>query len=389
MPKTRNRSRNKVIVGLSGGVDSSVAAALLVERGFDVRGVYMKNWHSDDPKFKGVCPWEEDLRDARAVAARLDVPFEVWNFEKQYHDRVVRYFFSEYRRGRTPNPDVMCNKEIKFHAFLEKALKAGADYVATGHYARIRENPPLRQGFAGQANLYGKPETSNQLHLTSNSFCLYSGKDKSKDQSYFLWAIDKGVLPRVLMPVGDFTKPQIRRLARSLHLPTAEKKDSQGICFIGPINVKEYLKTNLPTREGSIVNTNGEVVGRHGGVWFYTEGQRAGIGTTGGGVPYYIIEKKLADNILVVASRRDPKLFARGLVAGELNWLVATLPNKFAALARIRYRHALVPVKVVLEGKLARVEFDTPQRAVTPGQSIVFYQKDLILGGGVIERPVL
>jgi len=383
MSQIKKNIKKRVVIGLSGGVDSSVAAALLVERGFDVRGVYMKNWHSDDPKFKGVCPWESDLRDARAVAARLDIPFEVWNFEKEYHDRVVKYFFSEYRRGRTPNPDVMCNKEIKFHVFLEKTLDTGADYVATGHYARIARNQKSKI-----KNQNGKPQKSNAPRSTPSAQLL-AGIDANKDQSYFLWAIDREILPRVLMPVGDFTKPQIRRLAQSLRLPTAEKKDSQGICFIGPINVKEYLKTNLPTRVGSIVNTNGEVVGKHDGVWFYTEGQRAGIGTTGGGVPYYIIEKKLAENILVVAPRRDPKLFAGGLVAGELNWLVTALPDKFAAIARIRYRHALVPVKVTLEGKLARVTFDTPQRAVTPGQSIVFYQKDLVLGGGVIERPML
>ncbi|HLB32093.1 MAG TPA: tRNA 2-thiouridine(34) synthase MnmA, partial [Patescibacteria group bacterium] len=332
------------------------------------------------------------------------IPFEVWNFEKEYHDRVVRYFFDEYRRGRTTNPDVMCNKEIKFHAFLEKALKAGADYVATGHYARIREITNYKLQITNKiqnskspdvpikTSGVGIPTSADRRDKFQNlnpNICLFAGIDKNKDQSYFLWAIDKEVLPRVLMPVGDFTKPQIRRLARSLHLPTAEKKDSQGICFIGPINVKEYLKTNLPTREGSIVHTNSEVVGKHDGVWFYTEGQRAGIGTTGGGVPYYIIEKKLAENILVVAPRRDPKLYARWLVAGELNWLVVSPPNKFTAQARIRYRHPLVPVRVALDGMFAKVTFDKPQRAITPGQSIVFYKDGLVLGGGVIERPVL
>ena len=380
----------KVIVGLSGGVDSSVAAALLVKRGFDVRGVYMKNWHSDDTRFKGVCPWEEDLRDARAVAARLDIPFEVWNFEKEYRDRVAKYFFEEYRRGRTPNPDVACNKEIKFQAFFNKALNEGADYVATGHYARIREFSNTKYQIPNKFQNSKSPKSAQPKTQNLNpKTCLFTGIDKNKDQSYFLWAIDRKVLPRVLMPVGDYTKPQIRRLARSLRLPTAQKKDSQGICFIGPINVKEYLKTNLPTRAGSIVNTKGEVVGKHDGVWFYTEGQRAGIGTVGGGVPYYIVRKKININELVVAPRKDSRLFAKSLVASELNWLTDSPPPSFKAQARIRYRHNLTPVSVRVSRGRATVRFAVPQRAITPGQSIVFYRRDVVLGGGVIERPVL
>lgn len=361
-----NTSR-RVIVGLSGGVDSSVTAALLKERGFDVRSVFMKNWHSDDPKFKGVCPWEEDLRDARAVAARLDIPFEVWNFEKQYHARVVRYFFDEYRRGRTPNPDVMCNKEIKFQVFLERALKVGADFVATGHYARLVRN----------------------YQLPTINYQLLTGKDTNKDQSYFLWAIDREVLPKIIMPIGEFTKPQVRELAKKFNLPTAEKKDSQGICFIGPINVREYLKTALPIKYGSIINTKNELVGEHEGVWFYTEGQRAGIGTTGGGVPYYVVGKDNINNILEVAPRRHKKLFARGLEADNLNWLTDDVPKSFRAAARIRYRHPAVPSSINIVRGRAKVIFDKPQRAVTPGQSVVFYQKDTVLGGGVILGAVL
>lgn len=356
----------KVIVGLSGGVDSSVTAALLKERGFDVRGVYMKNWHSDDPKFQGVCPWEDDLRDARTVAAQLDIPFAVWNFEKEYHDRVVRYFFDEYKNGRTPNPDVMCNKEIKFHVFLEKALKMGADYIATGHYARIKKMP--------------KSELTPQL---------LAGLDSNKDQSYFLWAIDKKILSRIIMPIGDYTKPQVRQLAKRFGLSTAEKKDSQGICFIGPIDVKEYLKTELPVKKGKLISIDGKVVGEHDGVWFYTEGQRAGIGTVGGGVPYYVVAKKIKTNELIVAPRKNSYLFARALVVSELNWLVDALPHSFRAQARIRYRHSLVPVSVKVQRHQAVVKFDLPQRAITPGQSIVFYRRNVVLGGGVIENPVL
>ena len=359
---------------MSGGVDSSVAAALLKRQGYDVVGVYMKNWHSDNPKFAGVCPWEQDLRDAKTVAARLDIPLKVWNFEKQYHDRVVKYFFREYRAGRTPNPDVMCNSQIKFNEFYKKAMAEGADFIASGHYARIVESEKWK------------------VKSADNKYVLKEGRDKNKDQSYFLWDIDKSVLSKTLFPIGDLDKTEVRAIAKKLNLPVSGKKDSQGICFIGQINVNEYLKTELPTKIGDIVTFDGKKIGEHEGVWFYTQGQRKGT-SPGGGIPYYVVEKDIKRNILVVAPRASRQLYANGLIANNLNWLIEKSPNPLPHRAkisvRIRYRHPAVPVTLTIKGDQVCVTFDHPQRAVTPGQSIVFYRHGQVLGGGIIEKPVL
>ena len=389
-----------VYIGMSGGVDSSVAAALLKKQGYNVVGVYMKNWHSTDPKFEGVCPWEQDLRDARAVAARLDIPLEVWNFEKQYHDRVVTYFFNEYHRGRTPNPDVMCNSQIKFNEFYNKAISRGADFIATGHYARVVEGRKYKvegESRGRQSSPITNHHPTLKLRMASQpqttDYRLLAGLDPNKDQSYFLWDIDKEVLSKTLFPIGEYTKPEVRAMAKKFNLPVSEKKDSQGICFIGPIDVREYLKTELPVKKGDVVNINGEKVGEHEGVWFYTEGQRKGTGSSGGGIPYYVVEKDVKHNKLIVAPRASKKLFARGLIANNLNWLVEkslthlSPTNKISA--RIRYRHPAVPATIKITRDVAHITFSTPQRAVTPGQSVVFYANDHLIGGGIIDKPVL
>ncbi len=352
---------------MSGGVDSSVAAALLKKQGYSVVGVYMKNWHSTNPEFADLCPWEQDIRDAKTVAARLDIPLKIWNFEKEYHDRVVEYFFREYRAGRTPNPDVMCNSQIKFDEFYKKALSEGADFIASGHYARI------------------SPTTSRGQKK------LMAGIDPAKDQSYFLWDIDKKVLPHVLFPIGNLKKSEVRALAKKLQLSVAEKKDSQGICFIGPINVRTYLESELPIKKGNVVTEEGKVIGQHDGVWFYTEGQRKGT-SPGGGIPYYVIKKDINKNELIVAPRASKQLFARGLIAKNLNWLIEKPPTLSPAIkiqVVIRYHHNAVPALLKVEGDTATVTFKSPQRAVTPGQSVVFYKGDQLLGGGVIEKPVI
>ncbi|MBP6930068.1 tRNA 2-thiouridine(34) synthase MnmA [Patescibacteria group bacterium] len=366
-------NKKTVYLGMSGGVDSSVAAALLKKQGYNVVAVFMKNWHSDDSRFADVCPWEQDLRDAKTVAAKLEISFKVWNFEKEYHEKVISYFFSEYKAGRTPNPDVMCNSHIKFKAFYKKALVQGADFIATGHYARVKKS------------------TSSSTK-SQNQYCLYKGVDKNKDQSYFLWNIDAKVLPKILFPIGNYTKDRVRSMAQEYKLINAQKKDSQGICFIGKINVREYLKTKLPLKQGDVVTVSGEKVGTHEGAWFYTQGQRKGTGSRGGGVPYYVVKKDIKNNILVVDNRASYHLFAKGLVAESLNWLVKN-PAQFISSSRlkvkVRYRQESVPVKAVLNGGQISINFLSPQRAVTAGQSVVFYVGSKVLGGGIIKKALI
>jgi len=355
-----NKIKQKVIVGMSGGVDSSVAAALLVEEGFDVKGVFMKNWQSDEARFNDVCPWEDDLRDAKAVAARLDIPIEVWNFEREYYDNVVKYLITEYQAGRTPNPDVMCNKEIKFKLFLNKALSEGTDYIATGHYARIIQE-------------------NGQTHL-------YAGVDGNKDQSYFLYAINSSILPKLKMPIGMYTKPKIRELAKKFNLPNWDKKDSQGICFIGKINLKEFLQTKLPIKKGEVITTDGQVVGQHDGVWFYTEGQREGIGLRGGTEPYYVIRKDIKSNQLIVGPKQNQALYHSEFLAENVNWLT-DMPREFTCLARVRYRSALIKCGVNnTKADQIKIKLEVPERAIARGQSVVLYHDNgLVLGGGVIR----
>ena len=358
MPK--NKLKTRVFVAMSGGVDSSVAAALLKKAGLDVHGIHIKMW--SDPSVP--CLFKEDRLEAMRAAAHLGIPFETWDLTKEYRKAVVDYMIREYKAGHTPNPDVMCNKEIKFGVFLKRALERGADFVATGHYVRLRR----------------------KFQIPNSKFQIFRAKDVNKDQSYFLWTLTQNQLRHCLFPVGDYTKPQVRKLAKKLGLPNAEKKDSQGICFIGEIDVREFLKKFIPSRPGIIRTTKGKVIGKHEGLAFYTIGQRQGLGI-GGGIPYYVAAKDFKKNELIVAvGPYDEKLFSKELTATDINWISGKEPKfPLKCKARIRYRQPLQNCRVKKTGKRIKVIFTKLQRAVTPGQSIVFYKGQEMLGGGVIE----
>lgn len=361
--------RKNVFVALSGGVDSSVAAALLKERGFDVIGIHMAMWQ--EPGL--ACSAAADRQDAARVAAHLGIPFRTWDFTEEYRSEVVDYLLREYASGRTPNPDVMCNRKIKFGAFLRKALESGADYIATGHYAR---------------NVESSDGQTRELHIA---------QDSNKDQSYFLWTLTQDELKRTLFPLENLTKPEVRSIARRLGLPTAEKPDSQGICFIGDIDVRKFLRRRLPERPGFVLTTSGRVVGEHAGAQFYTIGQRHGLGI-GGGKAHYVAERLLPINTLVVAEGPDdPALYRSEIAAGDVNWISGSPPEfPLRCWARIRYRQPLQECEVTTSPVTKRtisdsmtndfllVRFDAPMRAVAPGQSVVLYDAEMLLGGGVI-----
>lgn len=348
-----------VVVGMSGGVDSSVTAALLKGQGFNVIGVFMKNWTTD---MGFGCPWVKDSEDARKVCQKLDIPFYIWDFEKDYYNRVVKYFFAEYKAGRTPNPDVMCNKEIKFKLFLEKALKL-ADFVATGHYARVRHQ------------------------RSDNSYHLLKAKDPAKEQSYFLYTLTKKELSKVLFPIGRYKKAKVREMAREFKLPNYAKKDSQGICFIGPVNVTEFLRKHIKAKSGVVVNEKNQKIGKHIGLPFYTIGQREGIGIGGAG-PYYVIEKDAKRNRLVVTNNpNDKKLWRKEFLLNQISWTNTEPKFPIDAKVAIRYHHPEAEAKILKEKNgLIKVKFLKPQRAITVGQSAVIYQGQELLGGGVINK---
>jgi tRNA-specific 2-thiouridylase len=357
------KSKKTVFVGMSGGVDSSVAAALLKKQGFNVVGVYMKNWTQD---LGFGCPWLEESQEARRVANVLKFPFYIWDFEKEYYSRVIKYFFSEYKAGRTPNPDVMCNKEIKFKMFLNKALSYGADYVATGHYAQVKE------------------VKSKKKKITR--FKLLKAIDPAKEQSYFLYNLTQKELSRIFFPIGKYKKTDVRKLAKKFKLPNYNRKDSQGICFIGPVNVRDFLKQNIKSKNGDIIDDKGKILGSHDGLPYYTIGQREGI-RLGGKGPYYVIDKDLKKNLLIVSNNPKHKLLWRyRMEVSEISRVNSRIKFPSNAKIAIRYHHPESQCKITQKPNKLLIRFIKPQRAITLGQSAVIYKGQELLGGGVISK---
>ncbi len=354
-----------VVVGLSGGVDSSVAALLLQEQGYRVEGLFMKNWEEDDDA--EYCSAAEDLKDARDVAAILGIPLHSVNFSAEYWDRVFAYFLDEYRAGRTPNPDVLCNREIKFKAFLDYALESlGAERIATGHYARLGRH--------------------------TGEYQLQRAADEGKDQTYFLYMLGQAQLSRTLFPLGDLQKEEVRRIAEKAGFSNHKKKDSTGICFIGERKFREFLSRYLPANPGRIEDPEGMALGNHQGLMYYTLGQRQGLGIGGrknsAEAPWFVVAKDLQRNVLIAAQGHNhPRLMSGGVLATQLHWVSGKAPQfPLSCEARLRHRQSLQGCEVLLRpGDTCKVAFDEPQRAATPGQSIVFYRDGDCLGGGIIE----
>ena len=354
----------RIVVGISGGVDSAVAAMLLKRAGHEVIGVFMKNWEEKDEN--GVCTSERDWSDAQAVCRRLDIPCYSVSFAREYWDRVFKTFLEEYRRGRTPNPDVLCNREIKFDAFLDFAEQLGADRLATGHFANI--------------------------DCVDGEYRLLRAADENKDQTYFLYMLGQRALSKAMFPVGRLTKAEIRALARENGLPVSDKKDSTGVCFIGERNFRQFLSGYLPAQPGDMVTPDGKIVGRHIGLMYYTLGQRRGLGIGGGGDGrrWFVVEKDLRNNRLVVEQGGDsPRLYTLRAVGAQCTWLSGHPPVPDGVpchcQVRLRHRQPLQDCALTLSGDSAAMAFAVPQRAVTPGQSAVFYQGEVCLGGCIVE----
>ncbi len=352
--------KETVIVGMSGGVDSSVSAALLCESGYEVIGLFMKNWEEDDTET--YCAAKEDLSDAQAVCNKLGIELKTVNFSTEYWDRVFQYFLSEYRLGRTPNPDIVCNKEIKFKEFLKWAINLGADYIATGHYARVKRQQRL--------------------------FQLLKGTDVRKDQSYFLHTLSQEALRYSMFPIGGMTKRDVRKAALKYDLPVHDKKDSTGICFIGERKFKDFLQRFLPARPGQIMSLDGTIIGEHEGAYYYTIGQRQGLGVGGEGDAWYVVDKDIKRNIVYAVQGHDHEtLMSKVVYAEDLCWISNMPPSlPLYCAAKTRYRQIDQFCTVSLIGpNYTKVDFDQQQWAVTPGQSIVFYDEEVCIGGGVIQ----
>lgn len=410
------KSKKIVFVGLSGGVDSSVSAALLQQatpnnfeklfgrptpkgfRGYDVVGVFIRTWHPDFIE----CNEEEERKDAMRVAAHLDIPFLTFDLEEEYKKGVADYMISEYKKGRTPNPDVMCNKEVKFGAFLSKALSMGADFVATGHYAKVAfiqgypaslRHPSQKQLLLREGSTFSRSDDATQ-DILEKKYHLVSSKDATKDQVYFLWTLNQERLSKILFPVGDLKKAQVRTLAKKFKLPVSEKKDSQGICFLGDIDLKDFLKHYIKEKKGKVLNIEGEEIGSHDGAVFHTLGERHGFTITKKSPndgAYYVVAKDLEKNILVVSQdknlvkkRSDLKENNFSISLDNVNWVNDIPQENKKYTAQIRYHGEFLPCTVTCKSKaLAEVVFDNPV-LVAPGQSVVLYDKDTVLGGGVV-----
>jgi tRNA-specific 2-thiouridylase len=396
----------KVVIGLSGGVDSSVAAHLLKQEGYEVIGLFMKNWHDESVTILNECPWLEDSNDALLVSQKLGIPFQTIDLSEPYQHRIIDYMFREYEQGRTPNPDVLCNREIKFDIFLDTALKLGADFIATGHYSRIE-----------------KLERNGRV-----IYRLLSGIDRNKDQSYFLCQLSQYQLSKSLFPIGDLTKAQVRKIAQDLHLPTANKKDSQGLCFVGKVRLPEFLMQKLQPKKGDIIEIpknsvavkkpaeihstevvhnyslqeltrapvyhpeDGEKVGEHRGAHFFTIGQRKGLNVGGTPEPLFVIGIDTKRNIIYTGQgEKHPGLYRRGLFVtnSNIHWIREDIKlktgKKMRVLARIRYRQALEPSIIYQEPEGLYVVFDRPQKGITPGQFVAWYREDELLGSGIIN----
>ncbi len=358
----RNKSQNKtVFAGLSGGVDSSVSAYLLKEAGYNVVGVFIKIWQSE---FDKTCTWKTDRRDAMRVAAHLKIPFLTLDLSSEYKNGVISYMIDEYKAGRTPNPDVLCNKEVKFKAFLQKALELGADFVATGHYARVSQNP------------------------VTNLYELHKAKDSAKEQSYFLWTLTQKELSKIIFPVGSLQKRRVRSLAKKGKIPTFARPDSQGLCFVGKVDFKDFLKNYIEEKEGDVLNEKGEVIGKHPGSVFFTLGERHGFVITAKGTDekrLYVVAKNTDKNTITVSEEKDKKEFSKSKIALQgTNW-ISGLPERDRTYeAQIRYHGELLKVKIEEEGSKTFAFFDEAQ-ITAPGQSIVVYSGEKCIGGGVME----
>ncbi len=354
-----------VFVGMSGGVDSSVTAHQLIQQGHTVIGVFMKNWSGKLDTRNGVfdfpCSSQSDFESARQSAGHLGIPLYTFDFEQEYRQRVIEYFVGEIERGRTPNPDIMCNKEIKFKVFLDKCISLGADKIATGHYARVEEQ--------------------------DGAYLLKKGVDETKDQSYFLATLGQDQLSKTLFPIGELQKSEVRKIAHDIGLPNANRPDSQGICFVGEIDVNQFIKALVGEKPGNIVTQDGEIIGQHKGIYFHTIGQRKGLGI-GGGIPYFVVEKRLDTNEIVVAKGLNPEdLYVSKVMVDQLSWASQAIKLPATVSAKVRYRSQDVMIHVsagTVENTL-HVRFDEPQRAIAEGQFMVFYEEDILLGSGVMN----